>query len=160
MALLAKKWFVEIDEFDRSERLLLNFGHTFGHALEAASDFLISHGVAVALGMQVAIRYSNLTMDGNNISLNAYPSMLDEYLVKLLSPIKDDLQITLSNCDLNLLMTKFENDKKHTQDNFRIVIPSAADGRLELKTVPKNENSRALIKEAYMSALELYKFSV
>ena len=33
----SKRWFVEIDEFDRKERRLLNFGHTFGHALEAAT---------------------------------------------------------------------------------------------------------------------------
>src|SRR5205085_504532 len=32
--LACKQWFVEIDEFDRKERRLLNFGHTFAHALE------------------------------------------------------------------------------------------------------------------------------
>ncbi len=36
-SLKAKQWFVEIDEFDRKERLTLNFGHTFAHAIESAS---------------------------------------------------------------------------------------------------------------------------
>ena len=49
--LCAKKWFIEIDEFDRAERRLLNFGHTFGHALEAATEFSVNHGVAVVIGM-------------------------------------------------------------------------------------------------------------
>ena len=49
-----KRWFIEIDEFDRGERRLLNFGHTFGHALEAAVGFSIPHGVAVALGVRAA----------------------------------------------------------------------------------------------------------
>ena len=50
-SLQAKKHFIEIDEFDKKERLLLNFGHTFGHALEGASNYGIPHGIAVALGI-------------------------------------------------------------------------------------------------------------
>ena len=49
--LLAKKWFIEIDELDRAERRILNFGHTFGHALEAATGYALPHGVAVAVGV-------------------------------------------------------------------------------------------------------------
>ena len=52
--LTAKKWFVETDEFDRAERRLLNFGHTFGHALETATDYRVNHGVAVIVGMLAA----------------------------------------------------------------------------------------------------------
>ena len=51
----SKKWFVEVDEFDLRERKLLNFGHSFGHALEAASSFEIPHGIGVLLGMKAAI---------------------------------------------------------------------------------------------------------
>ena len=59
-ALRTKKWFIEIDEFDKKERLLLNFGHTFGHAIEAGGDFSVPHGIAVGLGMLVAIKYAGL----------------------------------------------------------------------------------------------------
>ena len=52
-----KRWFVETDEFDRAERHLLNFGHTFAHALEAAVEFSIPHGVAVAVGVRAALRH-------------------------------------------------------------------------------------------------------
>lgn len=54
-SLLAKKWFIEIDEFDKAERLLLNFGHTFGHAIEGASHFEIEHGVGVGFGILCAL---------------------------------------------------------------------------------------------------------
>lgn len=47
---------VDADEFDRGDRRILNFGHTFGHAFEAASGFTLSHGRAVALGMLAAVR--------------------------------------------------------------------------------------------------------
>ncbi len=46
-----KRDFVEQDEFDRGCRMLLNFGHTFGHAVESCSQFSIAHGQAVAMGM-------------------------------------------------------------------------------------------------------------
>lgn len=46
-----KKTIVEQDERETGSRRLLNFGHTIGHALETVSDYTISHGDAVALGM-------------------------------------------------------------------------------------------------------------
>lgn len=53
-----KKSVVEADEFDNGERQLLNFGHTFGHAVEKLSDFKISHGEGVAIGMVAAARFA------------------------------------------------------------------------------------------------------
>ncbi len=44
------------DEFDRGQRQLLNLGHTIGHAVEARSDFTLSHGAAVAIGTAIAAR--------------------------------------------------------------------------------------------------------
>ena len=46
------------DEYDRGDRRLLNFGHTFGHAIEACSGFSILHGLAVATGMAMITRAS------------------------------------------------------------------------------------------------------
>ena len=46
-----KRDLVEADERDTGARQLLNLGHTAGHAVEALSDFTISHGSAVAIGM-------------------------------------------------------------------------------------------------------------
>lgn len=47
---------VERDELDKGERQLLNLGHTVGHAIELLSDFTISHGSAVAIGMTVVTK--------------------------------------------------------------------------------------------------------
>ena len=47
------------DETEQGERALLNFGHTFGHALETASGYgTLLHGEAIAIGMVVAARLS------------------------------------------------------------------------------------------------------
>lgn len=51
-----KRGIVEHDEFDRGERMLLNFGHTFGHAAELCSGYSMLHGQAVAAGMAVMAR--------------------------------------------------------------------------------------------------------
>ncbi len=51
-----KRDVVEQDEHDLATRQLLNLGHTAGHAVEACSDFAISHGSAVAIGMVLMTR--------------------------------------------------------------------------------------------------------
>jgi 3-dehydroquinate synthase len=52
----AKALVVAKDERDRGPRAILNYGHTAGHALEAATGFRVTHGRAVAFGMRVAAR--------------------------------------------------------------------------------------------------------
>ena len=53
-SLLVKKKVVELDPYDQKERMLLNFGHTFGHVIELKEN--IKHGEAVGLGMLMAIK--------------------------------------------------------------------------------------------------------
>ena len=51
-----KRDVVAEDEFDTGTRMKLNLGHTFGHGVEANSQFSVSHGKAVAIGMAIAAR--------------------------------------------------------------------------------------------------------
>lgn len=51
-----KRDYVMQDEFDTGLRMMLNFGHTFGHACEACSGFSILHGQGVAIGMAIMAR--------------------------------------------------------------------------------------------------------
>lgn len=53
-SLSIKKRYIEIDEFDKGERIVFNYGHTFGHAIESITNYNIPHGVAVAFGMDMA----------------------------------------------------------------------------------------------------------
>lgn len=155
-ALLAKKWFIEIDEFDQSERLLLNYGHTFGHALEASSNFELAHGVAVALGMLVATQFADLNgllaETGKNQT-----KKLDTYLIKLLTPLHGDIKSILAKMDLKLVLAKFEGDKKHRHEEYRMVIP-VENGDLILHSCPKNENSKTMIEQAFKKTFALHGF--
>ncbi len=62
-----KKGIVELDERETGLRRILNFGHTVGHAVEAASGYALSHGESVAIGMVAAAtlseRLNDLTVD-------------------------------------------------------------------------------------------------
>jgi 3-dehydroquinate synthase len=57
--ILIKKKIIENDEHERGERMLLNFGHSFGHSIEKETGFgIYSHGEAVAYGMLIATKLS------------------------------------------------------------------------------------------------------
>ena len=53
-SLVIKKEYIEKDEFDKGPRLVFNYGHSFGHAIEAATDYAIPHGIAVSIGCDMA----------------------------------------------------------------------------------------------------------
>jgi shikimate kinase / 3-dehydroquinate synthase len=67
------------DPLDRGERAQLNLGHTFAHALEAASRYALPHGRAVALGLLGALRLSGLEDDARVVEelLKPRPAHVD-----------------------------------------------------------------------------------
>jgi shikimate kinase / 3-dehydroquinate synthase len=65
------------DPFDRGLRMTLNLGHTFAHALEAASGYTLAHGRAVALGLTAALRLSGLPTDVVEEVLRPVPVRVD-----------------------------------------------------------------------------------
>ncbi len=62
-----KHTIVEMDPYEEGVRKALNFGHTLGHALEAATDYTLSHGEAVAWGMvweaEVSVRLQRFSRE-------------------------------------------------------------------------------------------------
>lgn len=70
---------VTFDNLESGKRRLLNFGHTVGHALEALSDYRLSHGLAVAHGMRIESRYLTLKKLMSEETLYAIETILDDY---------------------------------------------------------------------------------
>lgn len=102
-ALMVKKKIIEMDEFDKNQRKLLNLGHTIGHALESSSKFHLLHGEAVAYGLL---------------------KMIDDFtLQKEVCRIIDSLQIDLHNIkyDKNSILEYVLNDKKIDHDKIELV---------------------------------------
>ena len=70
-----KKQIIICDEFDRKERKVLNYGHTFGHAIEKTTNYKIPHGIAVSYGMYIINRifYSEKYDEINRTILDLIP---------------------------------------------------------------------------------------
>jgi 3-dehydroquinate synthetase len=69
------------DPFESGERAILNLGHTFAHALEAAGGYEgLTHGQAVALGLLAALRLSGRSTEVVEKTLDPKPVRVDREL--------------------------------------------------------------------------------
>lgn len=102
------------DPFERGERALLNFGHTFAHAIEAEQGFDgLNHGEAVAVGMVLAARLS--------ARLGMSDPAASAYLRALLRALQ--LPVDLPHgLDAQRLLQRMRLDKKTTVDGLRFVL--------------------------------------
>jgi len=139
--LSAKQWFIETDEFDRAERRQLNFGHTFGHALEAATGFAVSHGIAVGLGVMCAERLA-VAVDGERA---AQPALREHALA--LVRRAPDLARRLDSLDLELFERAFLSDKKHRADGLHLMLPDTGHGVAE-RVLPNDELTLSRVRDA------------
>jgi 3-dehydroquinate synthase len=155
-SLRAKKWFIEIDEFDQNERLLLNFGHTFGHAIEGASNYGIAHGIAVGLGIFCALAFSRQsTEDGSELYAEA-PAVgeLEVHLSSIFRSVPD-LSSKLAGLSLDDVMKRFESDKKHQQDDYVLILVEPS-GKVVIKKIQKSPAAVRRIRSAIESTVGRY----
>lgn len=105
---------VAADEREAGERALLNFGHTFGHALETATDYRrYRHGEAVAIGMSLAARLSELL----SLTIPGVAARLDALLQRL------GLETQLApGQDREQLLSLMRLDKKNQAEQIRLVL--------------------------------------
>lgn len=107
---------VEKDEKEKNLRMILNFGHTIGHALEAASNYsLYSHGEAVSIGMLVATLMA--------VKLNLTKKEVYERLKNLLKKL--GLPTGLWEPGVEEIIKPLELDKKVLEKKIRFVLPLA-----------------------------------
>jgi 3-dehydroquinate synthase len=142
-----KKWFIEIDEFDRAERKLLNFGHTFGHALESATNHEIPHGIAVALGIRAAVSFV-----ASKREIEAIEIQLDDYM-RTLCFCGLNYNYLLKIIDWDKFSSAFAGDKKHSSDSYKLITP-LQNGGVEIRSFEKNAE---LIEEVKMAQLKVLK---
>jgi len=75
---------IEIDEFDTGLRLTLNFGHTFGHAIESLAKYKVPHGIGVVWGLTIANEISfQMGLMTNETKLK-----IEKHAFKIISIIK------------------------------------------------------------------------
>ena len=113
-----KKKIVETDEKEMGIRKILNFGHTFAHAYEAALGYSIklNHGEAVILGIKTAAKFSLL----NKILDIKEFKLIENHLNKLNLPRNITKFFLLKN--LNKILSFMKKDKKNTSDKLNLVL--------------------------------------
>lgn len=124
-----KRDVVQADELDTGLRLILNFGHSIGHAIEQVSRFQgFTHGEAVAIGMSMITKRSEQL----GWSRAGTSAALDEVLMKL------GLPLAVDGLDKNALLAAMENDKKNSTGGMQLVILREI-GRAEVVRVSMSE---------------------
>jgi 3-dehydroquinate synthetase len=118
-----KEKVVASDFREGGRRKLLNLGHTFGHAIESASGFRLSHGEAVAVGMRIVGR--GVPEIGAILDEYGFPQVADVFGPPLgLKP--DDVRGYMAN------------DKKRSGDKVMLIVPKRI-GECELVDTPVEE---------------------
>lgn len=141
-----KKKFIEIDEFDRGERIKLNFAHTFGHAIEVITDYEIPHGTAVAIGMimadYISYRRNFLSKDIMNRS--------ERVLLKVI-----DIKLELLKQPLEMYIKVIKKDKKQIDNALTCVLITNYGSISELSVV--HDLAESEIGAAINYFISLYK---
>jgi 3-dehydroquinate synthase len=135
-SLLIKKKIIEKDEFDKGERLILNYGHSFGHTIEKITNYKIPHGLAVAHGMNIA----------NYFSYKLKIMNYDEFklIEKTLKKIVNLKEISNMNC--NKFVKILKQDKKNSKYNFKLIL-SKGIGKMLIKEISTKQTVTKLIKQ-------------
>jgi 3-dehydroquinate synthase len=129
----AKKRVVEKDEFENNYRQVLNFGHTLGHALEAATDYrYYLHGEAVLIGMSAALKMA--------VRLSLLDSASGERIQALLNLI--DQKKPPAHLTADKVIGKLRQDKKRREREIMFILPTAIGAGT---VIPVNDQS--LIRE-------------
>lgn len=115
-----KRVFIEDDEFDRNERIKLNFAHTFGHAIETLTQYAIPHGTAVAIGMIMA----NSISDQRELLSEEQVKRSEKVLMQVI-----DVDIAILNRPIEEYVKVIRKDKKQVGDSLTAVLMEQQHGK-------------------------------
>ncbi len=128
---------VEADEFETGgQRVTLNYGHTFGHAIEAVAGYGVwLHGEAVATGMNCAARMAEIL----GLSASDSPDPVVERQAQLLQQF--GLPLRIDALSATALVEAMKHDKKKSGGPPRLVLPTAI-GAVKLVEWPGDDRVR------------------
>lgn len=131
-----KKRYIEIDEFDQGPRNIFNYGHSFGHAIEAATHFAVPHGIAVTIGLDMANHIAvGLGLCDPDLARRCRPVLKDNYRGFESTPVP-----------FEPFMAALAKDKKNVGAGSVTVILPHGPGRIERCTLPVDDGFLALAR--------------
>ena len=126
-SLSMKKKLIEIDEFDQGIRNVMNYGHSFGHAIESATNYGIPHGIAVTIGMDIA----NFVSAELKVSNTSHFERMHNVLEKNYRTYK------YVDISVELLLNALSKDKKNSATQLRLILPDQ-DGCINIGLYDNN----------------------
>ncbi len=127
-AVAVKASVIQSDPLEKGLRQILNFGHTIGHGIERASNYQLSHGECVAIGMLLETRLAE------KIGL-AKPGLAEQIRTTLQ---KTDLSVTVpDSLDKNAVIEIMGLDKKRKGKQLHFALPEAI-GRMKWDVTIEN----------------------
>jgi 3-dehydroquinate synthase len=127
---------VQADPFEHGERAHLNFGHTFGHAIETISNYRHTHGECVALGMCAAAFAAR--------KLKLIDESSRQRIVNLIT--RAELPTGGMGCDIDQVMCAMHSDKKVRSGRIRFILPDRIGNVIIRDDVPES-----LVRESLAS---------
>jgi 3-dehydroquinate synthase len=113
-AMAVKIKIIQQDPFEKHQRAVLNFGHTIGHALEKVTNYSLSHGEAVSIGMMAETRLAQLS----HITVPGVAPKIEQALSELGLPTEIP-----DSVDRTELLEAMEVDKKKADGTIRFALP-------------------------------------
>jgi 3-dehydroquinate synthase len=107
-----KSQVVTEDEFDTGARQMLNLGHTLGHGIEAQSNFTISHGKAVSIGMALIVKAGTAVSISSAETYNSILAILEKFGLP-----------TKTKCSAQMLLDSALSDKKRFGATVNLIVP-------------------------------------
>jgi 3-dehydroquinate synthase len=132
-SLMSKKAIIEIDEYENDLRRILNYGHSFGHALEAVTRNYVPHGYAVMFGIDLMNYLANkwgvlddrLRIDIKDFIKNNFPlNILPRHVTasELMAALRTDKKVSSGKINFAVL----------NSEKMIVVLPKAIDRDLEI----------------------------
>lgn len=139
-----KKEIIEEDEYESDLRRILNYGHTFGHALESLTNHAIPHGLAIAWGIDVI-----------NVMVSHEKEELWTLRTEAANFISQNLSFALQNFpSAEQLVDMTRRDKKMTHGILNLVVPA---GYGDLRITPTELDSQLVeFVDQYLAKFNIY----
>lgn len=129
-ALEIKREYIELDEFDHKERIVFNLGHSFGHAIESATNFQVQHGIAVCIGLDLAFYVAGeLRLIDKEVAYNLSTKLAPSY------------QKYTNVCfDMPAFFDALKRDKKNSGTDYGLILPHGITCEMRLTYVPQDDS--------------------
>ncbi len=131
-----KKSVVEKDPYEKGDRMLLNYGHTIGHAIEKHLNFEMTHGECVALG---CIAAAFISYKRGDLTWEEYYELRDMF-------VPFGLPISLESIDADAVLALTKSDKKSVNGSLRFILLHGI-GDAYVDTTVTEDEIRAAIEE-------------